>query len=286
MPSELATLLAPLGVDEPADRWIRAGHRLMAGEGGAPDRSMAVTAFAQRIADGVGPGRERVEIAEILGWLGDPRIRRPEAADYWVRIVGAEETAVLGRYPVTNDEYQDWVGRGGYADDRAWSDDGRAWRDAHADQAWPAAANQPTHKRWFVPNQPVVLVTAWEAEAYATAHDARLPRVDERVLAIRGREKRPYPWGAPFGDGNANTREEVIGRPCAVGLYVRDRTPEGVCDLAGNVAEWTADGVAGSRLVHPGAWDMPSMAAWAKALTVERPDKRTHALGFRLARDA
>ena len=137
----------------------------------------------------------------------------------------------------------------------------------------------------MVDNQPVVGVTWWEAEAYATAHGARLPRADERVWVTRGRERRPYPWGSPFGTGNANTREEVLGRPCAVGIYLRDRTPEGVCDLAGNAAEWTADHVGNDRLIHPGAWDQPSMAAWAKALAMESPDSRWAGIGFRLAKD-
>ena len=34
---------------------------------------------------------------------------------------------------------------------------------------------------------------------------------------------------------------EALGRPCAVGLFGGDQTPEGVYDLAGNVAEWTGD---------------------------------------------
>jgi formylglycine-generating enzyme required for sulfatase activity len=69
-------------------------------------------------------------------------------------------------------------------------------------------------------------------------------------------------------------------------LYLGDRTPEGITDLAGNVAEWTGDPVVGSDvLVHPGCYEQPSMAAWAKALTFEHPGSRRASLGFRLARD-
>ena len=78
------------------------------------------------------------------------------------------------------------------------------------------------------PNQPVVQVTFWEADAYATAHGSRLIRTDERLWVVRGEERRPYPWGAPFGEGHANTREESVGRPCAVGLFVGDQTAGGV----------------------------------------------------------
>ena len=56
-----------------------------------------------------------------------------------------------------------------------------------------------------------------------------------------------------------------------MGLYVDDVTPEGVHDLAGNVAEWTDEKASAEYLLHPGSWDQPSLAAWAKALTTEAP---------------
>ena len=87
-----------------------------------------------------------------------------------------------------------------------------------------------------------------------------------------------------FGAGNANTKEEVIGRPTAVGLFRNDRTPEGVYDLAGNAAEWSEEGVGNERWIHPGSWDQPSMAAWAKARESEHVGARWGGLGFRLVR--
>lgn len=230
-----------------------------------------------------GTGRERLALGEILGKLGDPRIKRPADAGYWVSVPSDTGTVTIGRFPVTNAEYREWCGSGGYGDRAAWSEQGWAWLE-RTDDPWPERADAEGSEPFVIANQPVVGVTWWEAEAYANAHGARLPRADERVWVIRGRERRPYPWGSPFGTGNANTREEVLGRPCAVGIYLRDRTPEGVSDLAGNVAEWTADTVGGDRLIHPGAWDQPSMAAWAKALAIEAPDSRWAGIGFRLAR--
>ena len=106
------------------------------------------------------------------------------------------------------------------------------------------------------------------------------PGADAFVDARRGAAT-----GDPFGEGNANTKEEVLGRPCAVGLYVRDITPDGVVDLAGNASEWTAETAGDEFLLHPGSWDQPSLAAWAKALTTAGPASRWSALGFRLAKD-
>jgi formylglycine-generating enzyme required for sulfatase activity len=220
----------------------------------------------------------------VLGLLGDPRLRVPADADYWVKVETDDGPVSFGRFPVTNHEFQKFVDAGGYDDATLWSDEGRAWLETTSDP-WPERAKAPDAVPFIIANQPVVGVTWYEAEAYATWAKARLPRFDERLRAVRGADKRPYPWGSPFGEGNANTREEVLNRPCGVGLYPGDRTPEGVYDLAGNVAEWTADGPGDERWYAPGAWDQPSMAAWAKAREHERPDARWTGIGFRIVRD-
>jgi formylglycine-generating enzyme required for sulfatase activity len=243
-----------------------------------------VRELVQALELGTGTGRQRLALGEVLGLLGDPRLRRPNEAGYWVTVSSDLGPITIGRFPVTNAEFRAWAENGGYTDRAAWSDDGWAWLQDTSDP-WPVHANQPESAPFVVPNQPVVGVTHWEALAYATSVGARLPRRDERVWVVRGQERRPYPWGSPFGEGNANTSEEVLGRPTAVGLFQRDRTPEGVCDLAGNVAEWVADDVGDQRIVHPGSWNQPSMAAWAKAVALYAPDVRRADLGFRLARD-
>lgn len=249
-----------------------------------PAAATFVALAVEIVETGVGAGRERLELGEILGRLGDPRLRTPDQPDYWVTVPADHGSVTIGRFLVTNHEYTAWVDGGGYERREHWSDEGWAWLQGCPDP-WPVRARAPGSEPFLVANQPVVGVTWYEAEAYARSAGARLPRADERVWVVRGRERRPYPWGSPFGEGNANTREEVLGRPCAVGLYVRDRTPEGVTDLAGNAAEWTADGVGGERLVHPGAYDQPSLASWAKALAMVSPDSRWAGLGFRLSRD-
>ena len=70
-----------------------------------------------------------------------------------------------------------------------------------------------------------------------------------------------------------------------MGLYTRDCTPEGVYDLAGNVAEWTMDEADDEVIIHPGSWNQPSMSAWAKARALVPQKTRSADLGFRLARD-
>ncbi len=267
---------------------IQIGRHLANGGNGVDpaDRDALVRGLTTLVEEGVGDTADRLALGEVLGLLGDPRIATPENAAYWVAVPLPRDagTIQIGRFPVTNAEFQAFVDAGGYDDRTLWTEDGLAWLDDTEDP-WPVRAKAESSRPFTYPNQPVVGVTWYEAMAFARFHNARLPRFDERLWVTRGAEKRPYPWGSPFGNGNANTREEVVNRPCAVGLFIHDRTPLGVRDLAGNAAEWNLDGVGDQKWIHPGAWDQPSMAAWAKARFLEAPDSRWAGLGFRLARD-
>lgn len=247
-------------------------------------RQTTVDALVTLLNQCVGNGKDRLALGVALARLGDPRLRAPGDADYWVD-VQLDDGSILqiGRFHVTTAEFQAWVDAGGYNADENWSGDGQEWRDSGA-PSWSELAAKEDVAHLVVANQPVAGPTYWEAEAYAAAHGARVMTTDEHRWVMRGAAKRPYPWGAPFGDGNANTREEALGGPCAVGLYRFDRTPEGVCDLAGNMGEWLGDEMDGKRKLHPGSWAQPSMAAWAKALELAAPDTRSGDLSFRLVR--
>ncbi|MEE2752227.1 MAG: SUMF1/EgtB/PvdO family nonheme iron enzyme [Myxococcota bacterium] len=226
----------------------------------------------------------RVLIGELLGNLGDPRLHSPEDSEYWVPVTLQSGTVLnVGRHPVSCKEFCQFIADDSYNDDAAWTPDSLGWKRLGRRTWSDLAAVVP--ESLLIPNQPVVGTNWYEAMAYAKHAGARLPTVHERLQIARGVEKRPYPWGDPFGHGNANTVEEVVGRPCAVGLFQNDQTPEGVMDLAGNVAEWLQDSVGDQRLIHPGSWKQPSMASWAKARSIEKPTYREDDLGFRLVRD-
>ncbi|MDA0169312.1 SUMF1/EgtB/PvdO family nonheme iron enzyme [Solirubrobacter taibaiensis] len=70
----------------------------------------------------------------------------------------------IGRTPITNATWQAWA-ETGYASREFWSEAGWAWRSEHEVTSHPGGA----------PNAPVMHVTHHEAEAFARAHDARLP---------------------------------------------------------------------------------------------------------------
>lgn len=259
--------------------------RVEAGEAVEPATVRAtVVALVDLLEDGVGDGQTRLALGVALGRLGDPRLRQPGDADYWATVELDGLPLEVGRYPVTVAEWRAWIDSGGYHGDAGWTEEGLAWRNS-GDATWPELSKNDDNAPFLVPNQPVVGVNWHEAVAYARAHDARLPDHAERRQIVRGDGRRPYPWGEPFGHGNANTREEVLGRPCAVGLYRMDATPEGVFDLAGNVAEWANDSLGGKRVIAPGSWRQPSMAAWAKAIDHRDPDYRGTDLGLRLVRE-
>lgn len=225
----------------------------------------------------------KVALGEQLSKIGDPRLSSPSDGDYWVLVERKGVQLYIAKYMVTTAEWCEFLNSDAYGDDDHWCAAGLKWRNSSRptwnDLASGEGAQVLTHA-----NQPVVGVSWYEAQAYARAHGARLLESGERLLLVRGPEKRPYPWGDPFGRGNANTHEESLRRPCAVGIYSRDSVPEGVYDLAGNVAEWTSTGFESKKAYHPGSWKQPSMAAWAKAIQLISPAARSDELGFRLAK--
>jgi formylglycine-generating enzyme required for sulfatase activity len=95
------------------------------------------------------------------------------------------------------------------------------------------------------PSQPVVGVTWYEAMAYATwlarvtGQGWRLPTEPEWEWAAR-RGARVYPWGNRWDADRLNSLEGRVMRTTPVGAYPHGATPDGICDLAGNVWEWTA----------------------------------------------
>jgi len=101
--------------------------------------------------------------------------------------------------------------------------------------------------------KPVVQVTWFGALLYCRASGRRLPTEAEWELATRGAAGRAFPWGderdpacsgVAYGRGkNAPCASQGDG-PADVGTSKLDRTPEGINDLGGNVAEWTMDAFA------------------------------------------
>jgi formylglycine-generating enzyme required for sulfatase activity len=87
---------------------------------------------------------------------------------------------------------------------------------------------------------PVNEVTWNGARRFCAWRGARLPSEAEWEAAARGREGRRYPWGSAPPDANRAVFGRRSNETGAVGERPAGATPEGVHDLAGNVAEWTS----------------------------------------------
>jgi formylglycine-generating enzyme required for sulfatase activity len=102
------------------------------------------------------------------------------------------------------------------------------------------------HSMYNQPAQPVVGVCWHEVRAFAgwtaaqTGLPFRLPSEVEWEAAARGLGGRPFAYGEAFDPLWGNTLLTHLGRPTPVGVFVEGDTPEGVCDLGGNVMAWTS----------------------------------------------
>jgi formylglycine-generating enzyme len=141
------------------------------------------------------------------------------------------------------------------------------------------------------PGRAVSGVTKAEAEALCRFLGGRLPTGDEWTWAAGGARGRRYPWG----DTGAVCRRGAWGLrsgPCGFGgdgpevsgVHPDGATPEGVLDLAGNVAEWISDGNDGAGFVRGGSW-ASSLATELRTWFVREasPYDRSKEIGARCA---
>jgi hypothetical protein len=138
--------------------------------------------------------------------------------------------------------------------------------EAYAKCVAAGACDAPSRSRfgtWREPGKerhPVTDVTWYDATRYCEHAGKRLPTAEEWEWAARGRdEERPFPWGtmAPTSDLACWNRADAGLGTCATGEHPLGRSREGVLDLAGNVAEWTASPLPDNdrrRVVMGGSW--------------------------------
>jgi formylglycine-generating enzyme required for sulfatase activity len=192
----------------------------------------------------------------------------------------------IAKYPITNEAYYQFVLDENHRIPRGWI--GLRYSDEFRDH-------------------PVTWVSWQDAQAYVkwinerTEDQYRLPTEAEWEKAARGLDARIYPWGDNFDPWRCNTMESGKRQTTQVGIY----SPGGdsiwdVCDLIGNVWEWTSSLVknypyeandgredpkeAGKRIVRGGAWYYSRKLARCSSREGMLPDNVSNAIGFRLAR--
>ncbi len=195
--------------------------------------------------------RQTLEIAALLP-AGEPTPAHGDAPEGWLRVaagpfaMGAGEGGFaydnerpchavelaafeIARLPVTNASWLRFSEGGGYERREWWSDEGWAWKQEHDVTHHPAVAAGEPHA-------PVCHVCWFEADAFARAHDARLPTEAEWEKAATWRQWPPADSTSAEGAGDADTDSH-----------------EGALAGVGQVWEWTSShfgGYPGFR-AHP-----------------------------------
>jgi len=172
----------------------------------------------------------------------------------------------IDQVPVTNAEYAKFVEATGHPPPPNWEERGGTYRPDRA-------------------NHPVVFVNWFDAQDYAAWAGKRLLTEAEWEKAARGTDGRVYPWGDWFDKVMCNASEAGIGGTTPVGKYSPfGDSPYKVCDMAGNVWEWTATDWApgsSSKVQRGGSFANRGSYARCAYRYLGVPEPRNPNVGFR-----
>jgi iron(II)-dependent oxidoreductase len=201
----------------------------------------------------------------------------------------------IGRAPVTNAQWQQFVSDGGYREPRWWSP--RGWRHRlesgiERPKFWTATG---TRMRFGVEeelgaDEPVQHVDYFEAEAFAAWSGARLPTEIEWEKACAWDPdtgtRRRWPWGSAEPIPALANLGGAALRPAPAGAYPAGASAYGAEQLIGDVWEWTSSDFAPwpgftpmiyRRYSEPffgGDYKVLRGGSWATAASAIRPSFR------------
>jgi iron(II)-dependent oxidoreductase len=260
------------------------------------------------------PGRVQVPAGEFMlgvDGAGEPWSLDNERPSHAVWLPAFQ----LGRFPVTNGEWQGFIDDGGYRTPRWWSARGWAHRlDAGLERPmfWRPDGSRVRFGvvEQVAADEPVQHICYFEAEAYAAWAGARLPTEAEWEKAccwdpVTLRRRR-WPWGSSEPTAALANLGGSALRPAPVGAYPAGASPYGAEQMIGDVWEWTSSGFEpwpGFQPMLYAAYSAPFFGgdfrvlrggSWAVAPSTIRPSFRNWDLpirrqiftGVRLAWDA
>lgn len=195
------------------------------------------------------------------------------------------DTYSIDKYEVTNHQYAAFVAATNHR------------------KAGPPSRYAKNMARMRGTNQPVVYVSWDDAAAFCHWKGKRLPTEAEWEKAMRGGDKRLWPWGNEVDPLAANwaVARDGYDVTAPVGSFQRDVSPYGVSDGAGNVIEWVADwygesvyGTAADRnpkgpefgtykVLRGGAYTTSGTDVRVTSRSKMVPDFRDETIGFRCA---
>ncbi|MFZ5764258.1 MAG: SUMF1/EgtB/PvdO family nonheme iron enzyme [Thermodesulfobacteriota bacterium] len=259
-----------------SNRTLDLSHYLEADEAlAAPEQTMAEShdEYVAQILERFMPRFIKIPAGHYpVGAVAPGRDERP-AATIWL------PGFYISQVPVTNDLFDFFVRETGYETDAEQAGSGTVFTGRVSSRIDPdsgrkimvitrgAFSQRVRGANWRHPagpessvkhkaNHPVVQISRRDALAFAAWAGKRLPSEDEWEAAARGPQGLPFPWGNEWRDGLANTESSLLGDTTPVSRYGRAAmSPFGLCDLLGNVFEWTATSLPpGSRghgqLIH------------------------------------
>ena len=165
---------------------------------------------------------------------------------------------LIDRYEITNRQFKEFIGRGGYQKRAYWKQDfvqdgrGLSWEDAM--KLFRDSTGRPGPSTWesgeYPPaydDYPVNGVSWFEAAAYAEFAGKQLPTI--------------YHWQQAASPGFYADITDVSNfsgaAPARVGSY-KGIGAFGTLDMAGNVREWCWNDIGGQRYLRGGAWNEPA----------------------------
>ncbi len=215
-------------------------------------------------------------------------------------------------FPVTNQQYLEFIEDGGYETYKYWLSDG--WEKVKTND-WTAPMYwENIDGNWMVqnfqglrnvsPKEPVCHVSYYEAEAYCKWAGKRLPTEAEWEKAAcwneNKKQKTVFPWGNDLPtQQNANLLESHIWRCTDIGSYPESHSHYGCHQMIGDVWEWTSSEFTGypgftssfdeyndkwftnQKVLRGGSFGTPKMSIRGSYRNFFRLDERWLFSGFR-----
>lgn len=212
---------------------------------------------------------------------------RPQNTDNMVRV----GDILVDLTEVSNKEYRQYLESGPWPDFRHPQQPGkealpRYWKEFRPALFRKSIASQlaPFNGYTFKKtDHPVVGVDWWDAYGYCYWAGKRLATLKEWA-SIRGAST--WPWGDQWDYQKANTGGERNGEndgyiySAPVRSFESGRTSQGVYHVAGNVAEWTAEGA-----VVGGSSNSSPSGVGPQSITMREPLYRSFDIGIRCVSD-